>query len=51
MVILIFKSKIPNKHQIILEESLKEIRVDKVLKEINSCKFSTGLSTLKAIKK
>jgi len=33
------------------EGSLKEIRVDKVLKEINSCKFSTGISTLKAIKK
>ena len=33
------------------EGSLKEIRVDKVLKEINSCKFSTGISNLKAIKK
>ena len=33
------------------EGSLKEIRVDKVLKEINSCKFSTGISTLKANKK
>ena len=33
------------------EGSLKEIRVDKVLKEINSCKFSSGISTLKAIKK
>ncbi len=33
------------------EGSLKEIRVDKVLKEINSCRFSTGISTLNAIKK
>lgn len=33
------------------EGSLKEIRVDKVLKEINSCQFSTGITNLKAIKK
>ncbi len=33
------------------DDSSKEIRVDKKLKEINSCKFSFGITSLKAIKK